>query len=385
MSDHTFPRGAAAIAGAATFGIGLCPGWTALEMTAEAARLALADAGLGLADVDAVFTCQPGDYLGGLAFAEYLGIPAKVVDNNRSGGNSFLNHAMTASFMIAAGYIDCALIAYGSNQKSASGKLVSALRASVHEAPHQSLMPVGSYALSAARHMHQFGTTKEDLGNVALAARAWAQMNPEAFKRDPLTMGEYLASREISSPLSVLDCCLVTDGAAAVVITSTARAKDLAKAPVTILGAGQMTTHKEIAAMPDLTVTGAALSGARAYAAANVSPAEIDMVQLYDAFTINTLLFLEDLGFAPKGEGGRFVSDGAIAPGGRLPVNTNGGGLSCVHPGMYGLFTMVEATRQIRREAGARQLDRADLAVCHGNGGALSSQTTLILGGLATL
>lgn len=380
MNDQAFPRATCAIAGAATFGIGQCEGYNALEMTAQAGLLALADAGLGLADVDGLFTCLPEDLLGGLAVAEYLGVPARFVDNNRTGGSSFLNHLMTACFMISAGYMRTALICYGSNQRSAAGRLVSALRGSVYEAPHGARMPVGGYALAASRHMHLFGTTKKQMGAVALAAREWAQLNPEAFRREPLTMDEYLGSRMVSTPLGVADCCLVTDGAAAVVVTSLPRARDLVRKPVVILGAGAETTHKEIAAMPDLCVTGAQVSGQRAYAAAGYGPADMDMVQLYDAFTINTILFLEDLGFCPKGEGGRFVSDGAIAPGGTLPVNTNGGGLSCVHPGMYGLFTLVEAARQIRGEAGERQLAKADLALCHGNGGVLSSQTSVILG-----
>ncbi|WP_374326968.1 acetyl-CoA acetyltransferase [Paracoccus pantotrophus] len=383
--DDAFPRAACAIAGAATFGIGLCEGHSALEMTAKAGLLALEDAGLGLADVDGLFTCLPEDLLGGLAVAEYLGVKARFVDNNRTGGSSFLNHLMTACFMISAGYMDTALICYGSNQRSAAGRLVSALRGSVYEAPHGARMPIGGYALAASRHMHDYGTTRKQLGAVALAARAWARLNPEAFRREPLDMQEYLAARMVSSPLGSLDCCLVTDGAAAVVVTALDRACDLRKKPVAVLGAGAETTHKEIAAMPDLCVTGAKLSGRRAYAAAGYGPADMDMVQLYDAFTINTILFLENLGFCPKGEGGRFVQDGAIAPGGALPVNTNGGGLSCVHPGMYGLFTLVEAVCQIRGEAGERQLAAADLALCHGNGGVLSSQTSVILGSMDTV
>lgn len=385
MADHTFPRAACAIAGAATHGIGLCPGQSALEMTAAASLRALDDAGLTLADVDGLFTCQPEDLLGGLAVAEYLGVEARFVDNNRTGGSSFQNHLMTASFMIAAGYIKVALICYGSNQRSASGKLVSALRGSVYETPHQPKMPIAGYALAASRHMHVYGTTRSQLGEVALAARAWAQLNPDAFQREPLTMEEYLGARMVSSPLGVSDCCLVTDGAAAVVVTSLEHACDLAQPPVAVLGAGAETTHKEIAGMPDLCVTGAARSGQRAYAAAGYQPKDIDMVQLYDAFTINTILFLEDLGFCAKGEGGAFVSGGHIAPGGGLAVNTNGGGLSCVHPGMYGLFTLVEATVQIRGSAGARQLEKANLAMCHGNGGVLSSQTSVILGSLDTI
>ena len=385
MSDHAFPRAACAIAGAATFGIGECPGYSALEMTARAGLLALQDAGLGLADVDGLFTCLPQDLLGGLAVAEYLGVPARFVDNNRTGGSSFLNHLMTACFMISAGYMKTALICYGSNQKSAAGRLVSALRGSVYEAPHGARMPVAGYALAASRHMHLYGTTREQLGAVALAARDWARLNPEAFRREEMVLDDYMSSRMISTPLSVADCCLVTDGAAAIVVTALDRARDLAQRPVAVLGAGAETTHKEIASMPDLCTTGARLSGQRAYAAAGYGPGDMDMVQLYDAFTINTVLFLEDLGFCPKGEGGRFVADGAIAPGGALAVNTNGGGLSCVHPGMYGLFTLVEAARQIRGQAGARQLGKADLAICHGNGGVLSSQTSVILGSPDTI
>jgi acetyl-CoA acetyltransferase len=233
--------------------------------------------------------------------------------------------------------------------------------------------------------MHQYGLKREQLGEVAIAARRWAQLNPDAFMRDPLTMQEYLKSRMVSDPISVRDCCLVTDGAAAVVMVSAARARDLARRPVYLLGAAAATDHKDITSMPDLTTTAARQSGARAFAQAGVRPADIDVVQLYDAFTINTLLFLEDLGFCAKGEAGAFVEGGRIAPGGALPVNTNGGGLSCVHPGMYGLFTMVEATQQLMGLAGDRQVPGAQLALAHGNGGELSSQATLVLGTEDTL
>jgi acetyl-CoA acetyltransferase len=239
--------------------------------------------------------------------------------------------------------------------------------------------------MAAARHMYQYGTTKEQLGAVAIAARQWAQLNPEAYVRDPLTMADYLAARMITNPFGKLDCCLVTDGAAAIVLTRADRARDLARTPVHVLGAGSVVTHRDIMGMPDLTVTGAAESGARAFARAGVGPADIDVLELYDAFTINPILFLEDLGFCPKGEGGRFVEDGRIAPGGSLPVNTNGGGLSCTHPGMYGLFTLVEAVRQLRGECGERQVAGAEVALAHGNGGVLSSQATVILGTPATV
>jgi acetyl-CoA acetyltransferase len=189
----------------------------------------------------------------------------------------------------------------------------------------------------------------------------------------------------LSSPLSVRDSCLVTDGAAALVMTRSERARELCLQPVHVLGAAEATHHRMISAAPDLTVTAAAESGARAYAQAGIHARDVDVVQLYDAFTINTILFLEDLGFCPKGEGGRFVEGGRIAPGGALPVNTNGGGLSCVHPGMYGLFALVEAARQLAGEAGERQIAGAEVALAHGNGGELSSQATVILGTGATV
>lgn len=382
MSD--FPRGRTAIVGAATFGQGKAPGYEASDLAAIASAMALEDAGLSLADVDGLFFCHPTDTMGGLSFAQYLGIRPKVTDNNRTGGSAFQTYVEHAAYLLDAGAIDCALIAYGSNQATATGKLVSTVQPMRYEAPYRPLNPVSSYALAAARYMHQYGATREQLGAVALAARKWAMLNPEAFKRDALTMDDYLASRMVSDPLSVFDCCLVTDGAAAVVMTRADRARDLKRAPIKVLGAAAESHHREIGWLDDLTVTAAARSGERAYQRAGLTPADIDVVQVYDAFTINTILFLEDLGFCPKGEGARFVEDGRIAPGGALPVNTNGGGLSCCHPGMYGLFPIVEAVRQLRGEAGDRQVADASFAIAHGNGGVLSSQATVILGAAAT-
>lgn len=379
-----FPRGAASIAGLATFGIGEMPGWTSLELAAQAGLLAVADAGMTMAEVDALFICLPDDQLAGLSFAEYLGLAPRFTDCNRTGGSAFMSHVATASIMLASGYIDCALIAYGANQRSAGGKLSTPAKSNRWEAPYRPLFPASSYALAASRHMHEYGTTRTQLAEVAVAARRWADTNPEAFATGPLAIDEVLAARMLSSPLSVKDCCLVTDGAAALVLTRTDRARAGPRPPVAVLGAAAATWHNAIAQMPDLTITAAAESGPRAYAMSGVGPADIDVLQLYDAFTINTILFLEDLGFCPKGEGGRFVEGGAIAPDGRLPVNTNGGGLSCCHPGMYGLFALVEAARQVRGEA-ANQIKGVELALAHGNGGTLSSQATVILGSAATL
>jgi acetyl-CoA acetyltransferase len=236
------------------------------------------------------------------------------------------------------------------------------------------------YALAASRHMHEYGTTREQLAEVAVAAREWARLNPKAFRRDPLSVEDVLASRMISSPLSLLDCCLVTDGGGALIVTSAERAKDLRKPPIYLLGAGEAHWHRNISQMPDLTVTASTESGQRAYSMAGVGPEDVDVAMLYDAFTINPILFLEDLGFCEKGEGGTFVEGGRIAPGGELAVNTNGGGLSYNHPGMYGLLLLIEAVRQLRGECGERQVEGAEVAIAHGNGGVLSSQVTAVLG-----
>ncbi len=377
---ESFPRGRAAIVGAATYGMGESPGLRSLDLAGRAALLALQDANLKLSDVDALFVCTPDDALSGLSAAEYLGIQPRFTENNRTGGSAFHSHVIAASLMLEAGYCDTALIMYGSNQRTASGGLVSMRLPSPYEKPYKPLTPLSSYALAAARHMYEYGTTREHLAEVAVAARNWAKLNPDAFARDDLTIEDCLKARMVSDPLSVRDCCLVTDGAAAIVLTRADRAKDLNAQPIFVLGAAAATWYSGVDQAADLTVTAARESGERAFAIAGLKPADIDVVQLYDAFTINTILFLEDLGFCPKGEGGPFVSGGNIGPGGSLPVNTNGGGLSCCHPGMYGLFTMVESCVQLRGQAGARQVADARLALAHANGGTLSSQATMILG-----
>ncbi len=380
-----FPRGRAAIVGASTYGIDKCPGVSVGDVAARAALLALADAGLSLAEVDAVYTSAPYEALGGMELAEYLGLTPKVTDCNRTGGSAFEVYVQQAALALEAGLIDCALIAYGSNPASNPPPGVGMTRQSPWEAPYKPLAPLSSYALAASRHMHLYGTTREQLAEVAVAARRWAQLNPEAAVKDPLSVEDVLKARMVSDPLTVRDCCLFNDGAAAVVMVRADRARDCARAPVHVLGAAHAVTHREISSMPDLTVTGAALSGPQAFAQAGVGPEDMDVVMLYDAFTITPILFLEDLGFCPKGEGGRFVSGGHVAPGGGLALNTNGGGLSCVHPGMYGLFLLVEATRQLRGECGERQVENARLALAHGNGGVLSSEATVVLGTAETL
>lgn len=383
-------RGSVAIAGVGLAGCGEAPGWSETEIAAAAAKNALADAQLTSRDVDGLVVASTNIFMPGLSLAEHLGIHPRFTDSTMVGGSSFVGHLIPAALALQAGLCDVVLVAYGSNQRTGvgraeAGKYKAALDPQPFEHPYKPFNPLSSYALAAARHMHQYGTTRAQLAEVAVAARKWAQLNPEAFSRDPLTVDEVLGSRMISDPLTVRDCCLVTDGGGAYVLVRADRAKDVAQNRAYLLGAGSAHWHRQISSMPDLTVTAATESGARAFAMAGLKPSDVDVIELYDAFTINTVLFLEDLGFCKKGEGGAFVSNGRIAPGGELPVNTNGGGLSCVHPGMYGIFTIIEAVRQLRGACGERQVKDARVALAHGNGGVLSSQITALFGTKETL
>jgi acetyl-CoA acetyltransferase len=379
-------RGTVAIAGIGNTKRWDAPGRTPFDQLQEATILALEDCGLGINDVDGLFCAMSTNGLPVLNVAERLGLTGlRHADGTMVGGASFLFHLQSAVSALAAGLCDVALVCYGSNQRSVGGRLVSMPDPQPYESPYRPRYPISSYALATARHMHDYGTRREQLAEVAVAARGWANLNPDAYVRGPLTRDDILGSRMISDPLTKGDCCLVTDGGAALVLTRADRARDLASIPVYVLGTGVAVSHRQIAAMADLTTTAARESGARAYRAAGLGPSDIDAAMVYDAFTMTTLLFMEDLGFCPKGEGGPFVASGAIAPGGTLPVNTNGGGLSCNHPGMYGLFAVIEAVEQLRGVCGARQVAGAEVALAHANGGVLSSQATAILGTAATL
>jgi acetyl-CoA acetyltransferase len=378
-------RGKTAVVGIGTAGTGEAPGRSAIELLAEASLAAIADAGLKLTDIDGLFCATSVHAFPTLSVAEYLGIKPKYFDGTNVGGSSFEAHLLHAALALDAGLCDAALICYGSNQRTAGGRLVSMSEPQPHEVAFKPRHPITAYALAASRHMHQFGTTREMLAEVAVAARGWANLNPAAFARGPLTIEDVMKSRMVSDPLTVADCCLVTDGGGACVMVRADRAASLRHKPAYLLGAAGAQWHRSIVAMPDLTITAASESGPRAFAMAGITTKDVQLAMLYDAFTVNTVLFLEDLGFCPKGEGGRFVQGGTIAPGGKLAVNTNGGGLSCVHPGMYGMFLIVEAVTQIRGDAGERQLRGCDIAICHGNGGTLSSQVTAVLGSAAAL
>jgi acetyl-CoA acetyltransferase len=373
----------AAIAGVAESDLGVVAPKTALQLQAEAASEALGEAGLTAADVDGVFSAGRDEVMPSMLVAEYLGITPRYSDSTNIGGASFLAHAGHAVAAIAAGLCSVALITYGSTQRSLRSRSLGATGAVRGPAQFEDVWglpsPVGGYALAATRHMHEFGTTREQLAEVAVAARAWAALNPKAFYRDPITIEDVLASPAISEPLHLLDCCLVTDGGGAVVIVAADRARDLPRAPVWIAGHGQSHSHLTIASMPDLTTTPADRSGPEAMGMAGVTHADVDVAQLYDSFTITVLLTLEALGFCGPGESGDFVAGGRTAPGGDFPMNTNGGGLSYCHPGMYGIFTLIEATRQLRGECGERQVADARIALCTGTGGVLSSAATVVL------
>ena len=382
----TARRGSAAIVGVAESDIGQVPaGLTPIDLMAQGITRALDDCGLKLSDVDGLFCATTQARTSALSLSEYLGIDAPFIGSTIVGGSSFEYHVAQAQQAIEAGLCTVAVIAYGSTQRSTGRRQASVREINPYETPFKPFLPASAYAMAARRHMYQYGTTREQLAAVAVAARQWAQLNPVAWDRKPLTIEDVLAARPISTPFTVRDCCLSTDGGGAVVVTSADRARSLKKAPAYVLGCGQSISHAAISSMPDLTLTGAKRSGEIAYAMAGLGPKDIDVLALYDAFTINTILFLEDLGFCPKGEGGRFVEGGRIAPKGSLAVNTNGGGLSYCHPGMYGLFLLIEAVRQIRGECGDRQVAGATTALAHGNGGVLSSQATVILGSEAAL
>ena len=379
-------RGSAAIVGVAESDLGAVAAlMSPLDLMAQGIFRALEDCGLTLKDVDGLFCATTQARTSAMSLAEYLRLPDAYTDSTIVGGSSFEVHVAHAQAAIAAGLCSVAVITYGSTQRTVGRRAASAREYNPYETPFKPFLPASAYAMVASRHMHEFGTTREQLAEVAVAARQWAQLNPAAWEKKPLTVADVLGARMVSYPLTVRDCCLVTDGGGAVIVTSAERARSLKQKPVYVLGCGQSITHASISSMPDLTHTGAIASGAQAYKMAGLAAQDIDVLALYDAFTINTILFLEDLGFCAKGEGGAFVSGGRIAPGGGLAVNTNGGGLSYCHPGMYGLFLLIEATRQLRGECGERQVADCNVALAHGNGGVLSAQATVILGSAASV
>lgn len=379
-------RASTAIVGVATGGFPQMPaGSSPLDIMALASAAALADAGLRLQDVDAVFAAGLQLFMPTLSLCEYLGICPKYTDSTQIGGGAFLAHLNHAQAAIAAGLCEVALIAYGSTQRSGASKFTTHSEANPYETPYGYPGPAAGYAMVAQRHMHQYGTTREQLAEVAVSARQWARLNPDAPDKSELTVEQVVNARRVADPFTVRDCCLVTDGGGAVVLVSARRARSLRRRPVFLLGAGEAVSHRSIAQMPDLATTVAGESARRAFQSARLRPADVDVVQFYDAFTIMPPLFAEDCGFCAKGEGGAFLAGGRCAPGGAFPMNTNGGGLSFGHPGMYGIFTIVESVLQLWGDCGERQVEGAEVALAHAPGGYMSSQSTVIFGTEETL
>ncbi len=380
-------RGKAAIVGAWEHPTRFAPNKTMFQIMAESARGALDDAGLTIKDVDGLCTTGVGmGWMGLLGFCDYLNLTPSYVDSTAIGGSSFVAHTAHAAAAIAAGLCETVLIVYGSTAASQRFAIGTGGVAGGGEPCDQYELPfgpttVGSYAMIAQRHMHDYGTTPEQLAEVAVIARQHAALNPDAKYREPITVADVLASRIVSSPLHLLDCCMISDGGGAVVVTSAERARDLKKPPVYLLGAGEAVRHTARGTRDFLEVA-AAQSGRLAFERAGVSHREIDLAMVYDSFTITVIVTLENLGFCKRGEGGAFVSGGRLRFDGDFPLNTDGGGLSSNHPGMRGMFLLIEAARQLRGEAGARQVRDCQIALVHGTGGNLGTRhsgATLIL------
>ncbi len=374
-----------AIAGIALAGVGRAETTTPYHLIADASRAALADAGLGKDDVDGVGSTGLGS-LAPIDVSEYLGLRPRWLDSTTVGGAAWEVIAAHASDAIAAGHADVVLLTYGSTSRSdlRRGLRTAALdwgsRGPLQwEAPYGHTL-IAKYAMAARRHMHEHGTTLEQLAEIAVAARANAGPNPEAAFRDPITVDDVLAGPMIADPFTKLQCCIRSDGGAAAVLVAEDRIADLARPPVWILGTGEYGSHTSMSQWPDFTTGPAAISGRLAFGRAGVTPAEIDVCELYDAFTYMLLVTLEDLGFCAKGEGGAFVEGGRLRIDGALPTNTDGGGLSACHPGQRGLFLVVEAVRQLRGECGPRQVGGARLACVSATGGWFCSSGTMILG-----
>jgi acetyl-CoA C-acetyltransferase len=388
--------GQVAIAGIFEHPARFAPDKTSYQLQAESARGALADAGLTMRDVDGFCTSGVG-LIGILSLAQHLDLHPRWLDSQAIGGSSFVSHCLHAAAAISAGLCDVVLVTYGSQAASerfaiGTGGRPSAAPGPPHgggmgDPPDHFELPfgptiVGSYALVAQRHMHEYGTTSEQLAEIAVTMRRHAGLNPQAKYRDPITVEDVLASRVISSPLHLLDCCIISDGGGALVLTAVERARDLAQPPVVILGGAEAVQHHGIGRR-DLLDIAARQSAPLAFQRAGITHADVDCAMIYDSYTITVLATLEALGFCKPGEGGAFCANGRIGLGGALPVNTDGGGLSSNHPGMRGMFLVIEATRQLRRARGAAQVPDAEIACVHGTGGMLGqrhSGVTMVLG-----
>lgn len=379
-----------AVVGVALSDCGRVDEATPYALHAQAARRALADSGLSRDVIDGVASAGLGT-LAPVEVAEYLGLRPRWVDSTSVGGATWEVMAAHATDAIAAGHANAVLLVYGSTARAdIKAKRRTSNLSFGARGPLQFEVPYGhsliaKYAMAARRHMHEYGTTLEQLASVAVQARANAATNPDAMFRTPITVDEVLDGPMIADPFTKLHCCIRSDGGCAVLLAAEEYVADCASEPVWVLGAGEHVSHTTMSEWDDFTVSPAAVSGRLAFERAGVTPDEIDVAEIYDAFTYMTLVTLEDLGFCEKGEGGPFVEKGRLLRDGGLPTNTDGGGLSAQHPGMRGLFLLVEAVRQLRGQAGEGQVRRPDgtlpaLAVASGTGGWFCSSGTVVLG-----
>ncbi|MGY1700529.1 acetyl-CoA acetyltransferase [Geodermatophilus sp. SYSU D00766] len=374
-----------AIVGAAECDLGVT-GRSVLGLQTQAVTRALTDAGLALADVDGLATSGISRF-STAQLAEYLGLRPSWADSTFAGGSAYEVYVARAVQAIEAGQCSTVVVSFASNQRSARSRSLGGVvephtPEAQFEAPYGPLYPISLYAMAAAQYLHRYGATREQLAEVAVAAREWALLNPVAYRHGagPLTVADVLGAPVLSTPLTSADCCLVTDGGGAVVLTSLERARDLPRPPVRVLGYGESTTGTSMAGYDDLTLPGAVDSGRAAFARAGLSPADVDVAEVYDSFTITVLLTLEALGFCGRGEAASWIQGGRVRPGGDFPLDTSGGGLSYCHPGQYGVLLLVEAVRQLRGECGDRQVPGAEVALAHGTGGVLSTHATVLLG-----
>jgi acetyl-CoA acetyltransferase len=372
-------RKSVAIVGAAeTTELGVIPGLSVIGLHADAALNALADCGLSPKDIDGVATAGVSP----TEVAWYLGITPTWVDGTSVGGCSFLLHVRHAAAAINEGLCTTVLITHGESGRSrvgvggfAPGRQTLPAQ---FEAPYGVAGPPSQFTIPVARYMHRYGMTEEQLAMVAVVQREWAGKNPRALMRDPITVEDVLNSRLIAWPFHLLECCLVTDGGGALVLTSAERARDFPTKPVYIVGTGESVETPMISQMADMTSSRAFVtSGQKAFAEAGISHEEVDHLMIYDAFAHLPIYGLEDLGFVGRGEAPQFIWERNTAPGGKLPTNTNGGGLSYSHSGMYGMFALQESVRQLRGTAPA-QVAGAKIGVCHGVGGMFGAAGTLV-------
>jgi len=381
-------RNRAIVAGVGESDIGKLPGVSALELCAQAARRALADAGLGIRDIDGLLTAytmtEPYPVFYG-ALAEFMGLELRYGAELTAGGGSSGVMIRDAALAVVSGRADAVLVVSGDNRATGMGRdnAVAALAAWGHpyyEFPYGGFIPA-YYALIARRYMHEFGATAEDLARVAVTQREHACRHPNAHMRTPITVEDVLGSKPIADPLRMFDCCLISDAAGAVVVMRAERAADLPRKPAYLLGAGEAFTHEHILAAPSLIESGAGRAARAAYAMAGLGPQEIDLAMLYDCFTITPMLLAEECGFAARGAAAELWKDGRASIEGRFPINTHGGMLSHAHAGATGgLFESVEAVRQLRGGEGARQVAHHEVALVHVEGGIMSNHATLIYG-----